>query len=483
MRFSDYFNLDKEQSALDFVDIPLDTDIPLFIDPYILSKLQDEFSMEASQTVSSFFQEVVEKIREGDDISAKKMLSKLSEPNDTHLGLSKNKSMGKGVSGKQSVDLFHSLKNSRAVRTGFVKDLEDCELVIPGIGSDKISDVVTNTIKFLLIAYTNQQCDLHGIQMQKVSSGLFWNAIDREWDEQFVTLPIYEQEGKIDRVILVPKSIVRYDMEFNHTKYYNGFVLTFLQRQHIREKSGLVEILMNGNPRVTKKSLKARPEYKLTKDFLYRFSNENPQVLDEYRDVMDKKRVRIITDESIENRQKDPKKINILKSIEELKTIPTGRTSADKYHNAIKGILTQIFHPTLTNPRKEDPVHGGRKRIDITYINSASEGFFYEVTNSIEVYKVVFECKNYSKDIANAELDQLAGRFNKRRGRLGFVVCRKIDDKKKVLERCKDAVHDDRGCMLVLEDVDIIKLLEYKHEDNMMEINKLLSDKYQELIR
>jgi hypothetical protein len=483
MRFSEYFELNKKQNELDFVDVPLDTDIPLFIDPFVLSKREDLFSIEASQTVSSFFQEVVNKIRNGDNSLAQKMLAQLKEPNDTHLGLSTDKSQGKGVSGKQALDLFLALKNSRAVQTGFIKDIQDCELVIPGIGDDKISDVVTNLIKILLIGYTKDQCDLFGIPTEKVSAGTYWNATEREWTDSFVELPVVNIDGKKSRVILVPKSFTRYNMVFNHAKYYNGFVLEYLQRQFIREGSSLVHILKNGSPKVYKKDLKTLPEYKLTKEFLYRFSNENPQVLDSYRSYMEQIKIEPITDTKIEEKQNKQNKFDYDVLVSKLKSIDSGIAAASVYHDHIIGVLTAIFSPHLVNPKKEQPIHEGRKKIDISFNNAAQEGFFFNVSNKgIPSIKVFFECKNLSKDVKNPELDQLAGRFSPRRGKLGFIVCRSVEDKEKLIKRCRDAANDDRGVILVLDDNDIIELIGYKKLSDEGKINDFLHSKIDEIL-
>ena len=50
---------------------------------------------------------------------------------------------------------------------------------------------------------------------------------------------------------------------------------------------------------------------------------------------------------------------------------------------------------------------------------------------------VPFECKNLVEDPKNPEIAQLAGRLTKRRGLLGFLVCRGIEDRKRFLERCR----------------------------------------------
>lgn len=87
-----------------------------------------------------------------------------------------------------------------------------------------------------------------------------------------------------------------------------------------------------------------------------------------------------------------------------------------------------------------------RKRIDITYQNAAKNGFFeFLVNNNIPCPFVICECKNYSEDPKNPELDQLSGRFSPRRGRFGILICRKVEDKSLMAKRCKDMADDDRG--------------------------------------
>ena len=38
-RFSEYYNLGKTQAELDYVDVFIDDDIPLFIDPFVFKLL------------------------------------------------------------------------------------------------------------------------------------------------------------------------------------------------------------------------------------------------------------------------------------------------------------------------------------------------------------------------------------------------------------------------------------------------------------
>jgi hypothetical protein len=73
---------------------------------------------------------------------------------------------------------------------------------------------------------------------------------------------------------------------------------------------------------------------------------------------------------------------------------------------------------------------------------------------------IFIECKNYSSDLANPELDQIAGRFSPRRGQVGLLICRGIDDKERMAARCRDTANDGRGYILALDDDDLRELLD-----------------------
>ncbi len=53
---------------------------------------------------------------------------------------------------------------------------------MPGIGSDKISDLTVNVIRGELTAYTEEQCALYGVPTEYVPAGTFWNPEDQRWE-------------------------------------------------------------------------------------------------------------------------------------------------------------------------------------------------------------------------------------------------------------------------------------------------------------
>ena len=94
---------------------------------------------------------------------------------------------------------------------------------------------------------------------------------------------------------------------------------------------------------------------------------------------------------------------------------------------------------------------------------------------------VPMECKNYEKEIANPELDQLSGRFSLYRGMLGFMLCRSLDDKPRFIQRCRDTVADGRGYILLFDDDDLNQMLNLIRLGNRGEIDNFLQQKYDEI--
>jgi hypothetical protein len=186
---SQQFGLNRSQPELDFVDVELNEDALLFLDPLGLSQRVDPWSIGAHQALVTFFQAIIDRIRAGHAQEAQRLLHYLNEPNETRLGYSQGRPQGAGVGRNQAAMIFARLQASAAVQTGFITALEDCELMIDGISHDKISDLTTNVIRKQLVEYTVAQCALNGIPTQpQVALPPMFDAPRMEWYTDYVSI-------------------------------------------------------------------------------------------------------------------------------------------------------------------------------------------------------------------------------------------------------------------------------------------------------
>ena len=454
--FSSYFKIKKTQAELDFVDVDIDIDTPLYIDPYALTTRDDEWSLQCHQLVVSYFQTILLAIKNNDINKGTRLLSHLGEPEETKLGVSQPGNKGRGIGPNQASEMFKALKDSKAAKSGLLEDLSDFALFIPLIGRDKISDMTTNIIRGALISYTQTQCELFEIPMRKVASGFFWDIEKEEWLQTYVNLPVCHDK----KVILVPKYTVRYQVGVDHATFRSKFVLEFLQEEHRRADDALVTTIKNKKGQITKKVVYKKTvdaAYPSDKDFLAEFSSKHPEVVDKYRDSLKD------TSSKIPNISRDIINETDLANhlISQLKRIPSGVKFAGNYHELIIGIVSFIFFPSLIYPKKEAAINDGRKRIDIIYTNGKDSGFFYRIAldPNIKANIVHVECKNYTDDIANPEFDQLLGRFDHNRGKLGMLFYRSSDKPEIVIARCRDAVKSSLGLILPIDDAFVVECL------------------------
>lgn len=452
MRISEHFEIGKQQPELDFINVDTDKDIPLFLDPYFLANRTDQWSLQSSETIRNFFQTLINMLQIK-DAGAIKLLSQLHEPNETCLGLSKGRPRGRGVGRNDMANLYSSLANSKAVKTGVVSDIEDCHIFVDGFGKDKLSDMTTGIIRKHLIEYTQNQARLNNIPLtQSVPSGFFWDTALGRWDNIHTDMLVVDNR----KIILIPKGVASFSTGYTPDNYYNKFVLEYLQNDFQSLREVLIQERRDGTKFVTKKDLKQ--EFPLNRKFLLEFTQNHPEIFSRFRQRA-KDDYKVIEDSEIH-----PCNIPLLcKSlIEDLLTIPSGPDNATNYHRLITGILELIFYPDMINPTVEKEINDGRKRIDIVYDNAAKENFFHDLHDIKKIHcpYVSVECKNYSSDPKNPELDQLIGRFSDTRGRFGMLLCRKIDNMDLFINRCKDTLRDGHGLIIPITDADLIAILD-----------------------
>lgn len=480
MRASKYFKLGRDQATLDFIDIPIDGDIPVFIDPEALRTLDTQWGRDCISLLQDFFETVLKAIRNGDHDRARQLLSQLNERNEFHLGFSKNRARGHALGPISAEKIWKSLIKSKAAVSGLVQDLEDTVLFVDGVGDDMLSDAICNIIRGPLIAYTNQVCDYYGIRMvANVNSGPVWNPRTERWEQSYVSLP----KTKHGLLIFVPKVIARIKATYNANEYYRHYLLPTLQKYHKDINSALVRTVRTGKNKgkkyVTKKDL--YDKYGADKLTSANLTNDHPSALNKYRKAKratPRRPLDHIAFAKLENVA--PPDFNAL--LAAVKAISVGIKHAAVYEDAVEKFLSAYFYPSLVSPRKQHEIHEGRKRVDITYANAAQDGFFSWLAQHYPAPQVFIECKNYGKEVGNPEVDQLAGRFSPSRGQFGLLVVRSIQDRKRLDARCKDTALDHRGFIIALDDSDLAELVKQRQSVNHGFNDNLLWRRFQVLI-
>lgn len=476
MRISEFFHLGRSQGDLDFVDIDVSGDTRLFVDPHALRHVPTTWAHECVSLLQDFFEELLKAIRRRDDAAGRRLLDGLHEPNETHLGMSRGRARGHAIGKGFASAIWDSLSRSEAARSGLLVDLEDTALMIVGIDRDLISDITTNVIREPLINYTNDMCLEYGVPLNEgINSGTLWDPHARDWISRFVRLP-RAQSGKL---LLVPKIIVRQRLEYDADEYYSDYVLEYLRETELAANTELVRTLKDGRRRVTKEDLVQK--YGRGKPIAAEFTLAAPGILDSYRRAKSGVASRPLEHEDIAATSGTaiPNWDGLLS---EVTNTPTGNDDATRYHLGIERLLTALFYPALSFPKREQSIHEGRKRIDIVFVNTDNRGFFYWASSHYPASHIIVECKNYTGDPANPELDQLSGRFSPSRGQLGLLVCRTFADKQLFIQRCRDTALDQRGYVVPLDDSDLSDLVAARKDGDEARIFILLKERFDKLV-
>jgi hypothetical protein len=475
MKISDYYSLNRTQPSLDFIDVDLTTDLAVFVDPHAIRNLGTVWGQQCVSLIRSFFNKVLSAIQNNNEKAGLALLERLREPNETHLGLSQGRSRGHAVGNELAENLWGALVSSKAAQSGLLQDLEDTALMVEGIGPDLVSDITTNIIRSKLIEYTHQYCSFLSIPLENnVDSGPLWNSQLESWENKYVKLPYPNGE----RLLFVPKSIVRRRLDYDISEYYTHYILENLRLREISANTELVFLLKDGTRHAYKKDV--REKYGANKSLIISETEKEPRLLEEYRKYKASSISQPVTHDDLAYYAKgSPPDWDAL--LADVLVIKEGKASASLYENAVEKLLSALFYPSLSYPIAQLEIHGGRKRIDITFSNSAKDGFFLWLSMHYPSAFIFVECKNYSSDPANPELDQLIGRFSPSRGKFGILVCRKCSNKSLFEKRCRDTSNDQNGYIILLDDEDLKLMVEERKKSDFSEFN-LIKARFQNLV-
>lgn len=167
-----------------------------------------------------------------------------------------------------------------------------------------------------------------------------------------------------------------------------------------------------------------------------------------------------------------------------LKKTPKGAKAASTYQQRVARILGVAFAGELVDGRLEVKITSGRRRVDIVFRNAAEDGFFAEIqtVHQIHAPRIWIECKNYSRDLGNPEVDQIGGRLGPRRGRFGLLACRSTQDYQLLADRAADILRNDGKWIVVLTDDDLLQIAQASIDADRLAADRVLRQRFDELL-
>lgn len=268
---SDYCNEGiKGHSNYDFVDVAVNDDNLLFIDPMLIEMSKDSWCRKAHETIQSFFDALYKAYRMNDKRKKEELLSHASEQNGTHLGYGCGNN-GKGSTKQGLLNTFSTL-DVLLQDISSIKKPGDLSVFIKAFAEDRLSDTITNILHDLLNQFTVFQMKKYGIESNSLQTFWYWNKETLSWER--VVRPSYCIDGK--ELLLVPKHIVRRRYLFNTNQYFTRIIL-----ERMREEGNYIN---EGKPIPKKEILKSKRYVSMhwQYDEVVSYTKKDNEALNEY---------------------------------------------------------------------------------------------------------------------------------------------------------------------------------------------------------
>lgn len=350
-RFTDQFRLGLDQASIDFVDIPLDTDFRVFIDPYAIAVTKTPWCRECHALASDFFQTVLNRLRGGKKLAAIALVANMHEDNRTRLGYSQDLPQGTGMGEQKAIPFLRAIESSIAFRSGKIEDIEDTALFVDGIGLDIISDMLTNILREPLAEYTHEQCVLHGVPLTKTEELPVWRP-GKGWGKVTADLPAVDGES----ILLVPRSIVRKDLSLHPNQYLQDFIDKYYEKGSASATHALEKMLQrvptkkdgSAHRGKIRDGLKGKGSIKHAMAII---TGDCPEALDGYKQRARDNRP-VLTPYELEDLQHNRKAIDINAVVAEMRSAAANADEVSAILQSLSQGILSALHPALQHPRK-----------------------------------------------------------------------------------------------------------------------------------
>lgn len=220
MLFSEAFEVRRENGD-DWFDLILDTDTPLFVDPFLIFQDNGVGWAGAHEQLIGHFDRCFKLIAEGScnpvSLQYKKALALLTfpEPREFCLGYTESGTQGSG--GGEKLARLMAVAMVAAIKRGLtgLRHFEELGVLNEGIGPDRISDFTCNVLRNRFIVYTKSIAARHRLHVRPVRvPGASYDPTRMAWRREWHDLPFNPFNRK--PILLTPERFL------NHLPVLNG---------------------------------------------------------------------------------------------------------------------------------------------------------------------------------------------------------------------------------------------------------------------
>ncbi|BCP10431.1 hypothetical protein MINTM020_25290 [Mycobacterium paraintracellulare] len=196
MRFTEQFQVERPDNA-DWFDLNVEKDTPLYVDPFLIFDDEEGHWEGAHDEIVDFFAAALDLLKQagGEPASAHwikaEQFLQFPEPKEFALGFAMGDPEGAGVGPDLARDVCRALDLFRQwERNADDRLLGMVSILVPGLGVDRISDMVCNILKKRFIEYTQEICGDLGVETTQMRvTHTNWTASTCRWKSSNEMLP------------------------------------------------------------------------------------------------------------------------------------------------------------------------------------------------------------------------------------------------------------------------------------------------------